>query len=194
MRFRTVILASVLVSAVAYADEFDGTRSLSTDDKAQIQADQDQARQKIDEKYKDDDSAEARLAKQRDYEQAEQNVLNKHGLSEKDYLTQSTREGPDERKAIGDQAKAIEDKRKADAEAAKNRPPPSAPEVVKGFDENHPLDMSPGTEKPQLDANGNPIPKVEKLNPGDDPTAGLPPPRPERPSRRASHRRHHRGE
>jgi len=187
MRLRKLIVASLLVSSLAYADEFDGKPTLTLDQKAKIQADQDEARKKIDEKYKDDDSSDARAAKQREYEAAEHAALKKNGVGDKDYLWQTSHDAPDARQAIDEKAKAIEAKRKADAEAAKNKPA-AGPEVVRGFDAAHPLDVTPGSEKPQLDANGNPIPKVEKLD--EDPAAGLPPLPPEH--HRGSRRRHHR--
>lgn len=207
MRLRHLLLTALLVPAsLASADEFDGRPTLTNEDKAAIQADQDAKHKAIDDKYKDDNSSEARAAKMRDYDQADREVLQEHHVSQHDFTVQDSQSSPDDRAQIAQDKQAIEDKRKQDAEAAKQKKAaaPAEPQVIKGFDENHPLDVAgpdanKPADKPKLDENGNPVPTVEKLNPADDPNAGLTGPGPDAapapaPTRSKKHGGgHHRG-
>jgi hypothetical protein len=179
MRLRPLLVAVLLAPVPAFADEFDSRPSLSVEDKATLNVDRDEAHKKIDEKYKDDDSPEAKRAKRAEYDQADQDLLEKRGMSQKDYLWQNSHNSPDEQREIKTKTTEIAEKRKADREAAeKAKAAPAEPEVVKGFDDKHPLDMSEGAEKPkpaekpQLDADGNPLPAVEKLSPEDEAASG----------------------
>jgi len=191
MRLRFLALAVVMfLAAPAFADEFDGKPTLTTDDKANIDADRDEAHAKIDEKYKDDDSADARRAKMQEYNEADDQVLEKHGTNRSDYSASERHRTQDDANAERDRTKEVKDKRKQDKEDAEKKKAEEAnagPQVIKGFDEQHPLDMSAEPEKqqpaakPQLDADGNVVPTVEKLDPKDDPNAGaaddgMPPP------------------
>lgn len=197
MRLRHLALALLLCPALAHADEFNGTPELTPDDRAAIEADRDAAHKAVDEKLQGDDSAGARRERQKAYQQADEEVLQKRGISDRDYLRQSSHDAPSTQKEIREKKKAIEEKRKADAEAAKQAPAEGTsaePEVVKGFGEGKPLDLSAETspkKAPAVDADGNPLPTVEKAT-GDD--AAAPAEAPPAPSRKGGRHRKSRGE
>ncbi|MBS2027123.1 MAG: hypothetical protein JST54_04390 [Deltaproteobacteria bacterium] len=182
MRLRSLALAVVMFAAApAFADEFDGKKELTTDEKANIDADRDEAHAKIEEKYKDDDSMEARHAKQKEMQEADDQVLEKHGTNNHDYAAAQRHRSMDDTKAETARTGEVKEQRKKDKEEAEKKKAEEAnaePQVVKGFDEEHPLDMSAEPEKkepaakPQYDADGNLVPAVEKLDPKDDPNAG----------------------
>ena len=62
----TGLLGLLLAPGYARANEFDGRRSLSNDERAELEADKDEAHKAIEEKYKGDNSREARRAKARE--------------------------------------------------------------------------------------------------------------------------------
>jgi hypothetical protein len=192
MRLRHLAFLLSFCPALAHADDFDGKPDLSSDDRATIEADRDAARKSVNEKYKGDDSADGRRERQKALREADQQVLEKKGLSERDYLWKSSHDAPSTQRDIKEKKKEIESKRKADAEAAKKEAPAASgePEVVKGFSNDKPLDLASEGKpaKPAaLDESGNPLPTVEKAS-GEGAAApqSAPPP----PSQHKSGKRH----
>lgn len=180
MRLRHLLLAlPLLAPAAVRADEFDGRPTLSNKDKAVIEADQDERHKAIDDKYKDDNSPEARRNKMKEYGDADKEVIQKHGLDQHDYAVQTSPSSPEDREEIAKTKEQVLDQRKKEAEekAKEKNKASDEPQVIKGFDDAHPLDVEGGEQAkaeqkpPALDENGNPLPAVEKLNPADDPNA-----------------------
>jgi hypothetical protein len=164
------LLSALLVFTGGYAlaDEFDGSHALSTDDRANIQLDQDKAHKEIEDRYKDDSSASARSAKMHELNDADSKVLKDHGTDDKAFLTQNMRTSPDEEKEVSSRKVELQAKRDADAKAkedAAKAPKEEKIEMIKGFDEEHPLKLDEGggaKKAPALDENGNPTPQIEK--------------------------------
>ena len=165
------VLAALLVlaSSRAFADEFDGTHTLSTEERANVELDQDKAHKDIEDRYQDDNSASARAAKHREMQEADSKVLQDHGTDDKAYLEHSMRSSPNDEKELKAKKEEVKSKREADAKAkeeAAKAPKEGAVEVIKGFDEDHPLDVhDDGKGKkaaPATDENGNAAPTVEK--------------------------------
>jgi hypothetical protein len=177
---RFALLAALLTtSLLALADDFNGEKdSLSTQEKAEIKSERDEAQKNIDEKYKEDGTAESRHARQREMDQADQELAQKHGVSAKTLRQQEANTSSSERQDISEQAKSITEERKkkkaaAGAESAAKPAGEGEVEMVKGFSEDKPVDLMGGTpaakpEAPKLDENGQPMPTVEKNIKGED--------------------------
>jgi hypothetical protein len=168
---RLMFAALLLTTPLARADEFDGKKTLSTDERAAVELDQEQAHKDIEKKYEGDNSSEARHAKAAEIRDADNKVLDDHHVDLKDYTWQSSHDSRDAQKELKDKKVALKEKRekeaKEKAEADQKAKEPGEPEVIRGFDDSHPLNLDdPGAPKPkkeaQLDAEGNPIPEVEK--------------------------------
>lgn len=178
-----LLLPGTLLSRPAHADEFDGKPSLSSDDKATIQADQEDARKTINEKYKDDTSSDGRRARERELRQSEREVLQKHGVDEREYTKQSMHQDRNSVSEVKSKKEELHSKRTKDAEEAK-KPKVAAKaegeiEVVKGFSEENPMDLHGGEKKapkaaPALDENGEPLPVVEAGLPAGEAGAAAP--------------------
>ncbi len=203
---RAVVLLAVLaVPGWAWADEFDGVKDLNQDDKASIENDLDAAKKSIDEKYQGDNSREARNAKSKEYQEAEEKVLNDHGTDKREYFKQRFHESPNERQDIKNRSNALSEEKEKKAKEAKEAKGKSKDgedheiPIQKGFGEDKPLELESNEKHadgeipiqkgfsdsqplnlnepgtPKVDENGNPMPTIE-TGTGDDTGAAPPPP------------------
>jgi hypothetical protein len=180
MRRIALIAAVFALPTLGHADEFDGEKdTLSTKEKAEIKADQSEAQKAIEEKYKDDNSSEGRLAKQKEIQQSEQDIAQRHGVSTRTLMQQTVHTSADEQREVDEQSKSIiEERSKKKAQPSGKAASSEGPvEVVKGFSDDKPVDLEGGTpakpEAPKLDENGQPLPTIEKNIKPDDASAAI---------------------
>lgn len=149
------ILTALCLSLVA--DE------MSLQEKAQVERDNDKAQAEVDKKYGNRPvnqlSPDERRAIMKDKAAAEQKVLDKHGLTPQQWVKTTQKIQPKEwedRKAV---KKQLEEKEKADAEAAKKGGDKEI-EVQRGISDEKPVTLD---EKPAEDG----VIQVEKSIPND---------------------------
>jgi hypothetical protein len=91
-------------------------------------------------------SNEERTQSIREQQQAAQSVLEKHGVSDKDYARQTATMGPEEREAVALAEKNLEDEEKARQareaeEKAKEKQPPEDVPIQMGINEDNPVEL-----------------------------------------------------
>ncbi|MHA7629750.1 hypothetical protein [Corallococcus sp. M7] len=157
-RLSLMLAASSLVLATPALAEEEG---LSPEKVAAIQRDEAAAQAKVNEEFGNRKPSEMSNAERGESIRAQQKeaakVLEKHGVSAKDYATFTARMTPEDNQRAANEAKRLEDKAKAEKEAeAKKRKGDGEVHIQQGFSDADPVELeSADGAEPSVDVDGS---------------------------------------
>ncbi|RKH58073.1 hypothetical protein [Corallococcus aberystwythensis] len=174
-RLSLMLAASSLVLATPALAEEEG---LTPEKVAAIQRDEAAAQAKVNTEYGNRKPSEMSNAERgqsiRDQQTEAAKVMEKHGVSAKEYATYTARMKPDDTQRVANEAKRLDDKAKAEKEAeAKKRKGDGEVHIQQGFSDSDPVEMeSEEGAEPVVDVDSN-LESAPVVETGGD-TAGPP--------------------
>ncbi|WP_223645017.1 hypothetical protein [Corallococcus sp. EGB] len=157
-RLSLMLAASSLVLATPALAEEEG---LTPEKVAAIQRDEAAAQAKVDAEHGNRKPSEMSNAERgqaiRDQQKEAAKVLEKHGVSAKEYATFTARMTPDDNQRAANEAKRLDDKEKAEKEAeAKKRKGDGEVHIQQGFSDADPVELeSTDGAEPSVDVDSN---------------------------------------
>lgn len=157
-RLSLMLAASSLVLATPALAEEEG---LTPEKVAAIQRDEAAAQAKVNEEFGNRKPSEMSNAERGQSIRAQQKegakVMEKHGVSAKEFATFTARMTPEDNQRVANEAKRLEDKAKADKEAeAKKRKGDGEVHIQQGFSDSDPVELeSADGAEPSVDVDGS---------------------------------------
>ena len=149
--------SSLLLAAPALAED----EGLTPEKVAAIQRDEAAAQAKVNNEYGNRKPSEMSNAERgqaiRDQQSEAAKVMEKHGISAKEYATYTARMTPDDNQRVANETKRLDDKAKAEKEAeAKKRKGDGEVHIQQGFSDADPVELE-STEgaEPSVDVDGS---------------------------------------